>query len=56
MAVNPMTYGVSALKHAMLGASDGPSPIIAWSVTAAFAVVMLILGAILAGRESRTAR
>ena len=51
-----MTYGVAALKHAMLGASDGPPVIIAWTVTAAFAAVMLILGAIMVGRESRAAR
>lgn len=56
MAVNPMTYGVAALKHAMLGVADGPSPAVAWAVTAAFALAMLALGSVMVSRESRTTR
>lgn len=56
MAVNPMTYGVAALKHAMLGVVDGPSPLVAWTVTACFALAMLGLGTALVGRESRAGR
>ena len=57
MAANPMTYGVAALKDAMLGpGTGGPAPGVAWMVTAVFALAMLGLGATLVGRESRAGR
>jgi ABC-2 type transport system permease protein len=57
MAANPMTYGVAALKDAMLGpGTGGPTPGVAWMVTAVFALAMLGLGAALVGRASRAGR
>lgn len=56
MAINPLTYGVSALRHAMyLGTGDARAdlPSLPWSlaVTVAFTLVMLALSARAVGRN-----
>ncbi|MEK7755651.1 MAG: ABC transporter permease, partial [Planctomycetota bacterium] len=47
MAVNPLTYGVAAVRHALYFGRDfattTPSPTVSIAVTIAFAVVMIVL-------------
>jgi ABC-2 type transport system permease protein len=47
MTVNPLTYGVAAVRHALyLGRGDvmtTPSPTVSIAVTISFAVVMIVL-------------
>jgi len=45
MAVNPMSYGVSALQWAVLGHSAGPGLGISLAVTAGFGLALLVAGA-----------
>lgn len=56
MAINPLTYGVSALRHAMyLGSSEAPTDLasLPWSlaITVAFTLAMLALSARAVGRN-----
>lgn len=45
MRLNPMTYGVGALRHALVGAAPGvPSMAVCLGVTAAFSAAMFALG------------
>ena len=51
--VNPMTYGVGALRHAIHGAAPGcPSFAVCLLGTAVFAVAMFALGTFVASRRS----
>lgn len=53
MALNPLTYGVSALQWTILGHSQGPGFWTSILVSAAFAVAMLIAGAFVVNRHGR---
>jgi ABC-2 type transport system permease protein len=58
MAVNPLTYGVAALRRALGGASDSlPSTEVSFAVTAGFALLMFAVAtAVVASRPSGPAR
>lgn len=51
MMANPMTYGVSALQHAVLGHSMGPGLAVSLAVSAAFGAAMLAAGAVLVNQR-----
>lgn len=52
MAVNPMTYGVSALKTLLLGHSDGPGLAVSLAATAAFGVATTVAGIVIVNRKT----
>ncbi|MBU3758932.1 MAG: multidrug ABC transporter permease [Candidatus Omnitrophica bacterium] len=56
MVLNPLTYGMAALRHALEGGRSGlaslPDPALSWTVICIFAFVMLILSAKAASRRS----
>lgn len=54
MAVNPMTYGVSALQTLMIGRTDGPPLGLAVVVTVAFGLAMLGASAWMVGSRRGT--
>jgi ABC-2 type transport system permease protein len=51
MAINPLTYGVSALQWSVLGHSEGPTFAVSTVVAAAFGLVMFAVGAMLVDRR-----
>jgi ABC-2 type transport system permease protein len=53
MAVNPLTYGVSALQWTILGHSQGPGFWPSIVVSGAFALAMLVAGAVVVNRHGR---
>ena len=56
MLVNPLTYGVSGLRHLFYegGVADGPPALLCWSVAIGFSVVTLAAaGALTSSRRSR---
>ncbi len=57
MNLNPMTYGLAAVRHGLYGPAsaqvrDLPAPALAWAVTAAFAAATLALGTLAVHRRS----
>lgn len=52
MRANPVTYGVSALQRSLLGATQGPSLAVSFSVTLVFAAVLMAVGTWLVRRNS----
>ncbi len=55
MVVNPLTYGVSGLRHLLYEggmAVHGPSPLTCWLVTIGFSIVSLAIAAALAASRS----
>lgn len=53
MALNPMAYGVAALRRVLAADTDGPPLAISLAIVIAFGVAMLAAGAILARRPRR---
>ncbi len=57
MTLNPMSYGLAALRYALYGAEAGaaqglPQPALAWGITAAFALIMFLAGVAVVHRRS----
>jgi ABC-2 type transport system permease protein len=54
MFVNPLTYGVSGLRHLLYegGMAHGPSLLVCWLVTIGFSIVSLVTAAVLAASRS----
>jgi len=53
LRLNPLTYGVSGLRHALGMQAGGPGPAISLAVSVAFAGVMYVLAMRLARRPAR---
>jgi ABC-2 type transport system permease protein len=51
MAVNPLSYGVAALRRAISGRSSGPPMAVCLAVTLAFTVVLFAIAAAVASRR-----
>jgi ABC-2 type transport system permease protein len=52
MAVNPLSYGVAALRRAISGRSSGPPMALCLAVTLAFTVALFAIAAAVASRRS----